>query len=80
MYNPAFNTMAAADIVPTLRALRFGHLTTAVDQLQATALPFVINDDATIVRAHFARRRSGHSASAGGKGVWRRATASPASV
>ena len=55
MYTPSFNVMAGADVLPMLRSVRFGHLVTAGDQLRSTALPFITNDDVSIVRAHFAR-------------------------
>ena len=69
MYTPAaFAEDDRGAIVAFLRRVAFGHLVTApVDKddseaahlLQATALPFVIDDDLTRVRAHFARA-NGH--------------------
>ncbi len=55
MYTPGFNQMAADDVLPMLRSVRFGHLVTSVDGLASTPLPFLVDDDVSIVRAHFAR-------------------------
>ena len=55
MYTPAFNSMSADNVVTALRSIRFGHLVTHSEGLQSTALPFVVDDDVTTVRAHFAR-------------------------
>lgn len=55
MYTPSFNIMASADVLLMLRAVRFGHLVTAGEQLESTALPFITNDDVSIAKAHFAR-------------------------
>lgn len=56
MYNPAsFTVDQPAEILALLRRVGFGHLVTDADGLESTALPFVVDDDLTHVRAHFAR-------------------------
>lgn len=58
---PAFAVDSPADILAILRRVSFGHLITpgasggTESGLTATALPFVVDDDLTQVRAHFAR-------------------------
>ncbi len=63
---PAFAVDDTAVIVAGLRTTGFGHLISApVDgtlELQSTALPFVVDDDLTVAKAHFARaNRHWHS-------------------
>ncbi len=62
MYLPAaFTVHERLSIARMLRSAGFGHLVSygasATDEpaLNATALPFIIDDDLTVVRAHFAR-------------------------
>ena len=58
MYRPqAFAIDDHAEVLELLRAAAFGHfVTTDPDRdLQATALPFVVDDQLTTVRAHVAR-------------------------
>lgn len=56
MYNPsAFAVDSSPEIVAALRRISFGHLVTHGSELASTALPFVVDDELTAVRAHFAR-------------------------
>ncbi|MGI9594839.1 MAG: FMN-binding negative transcriptional regulator [Acidimicrobiales bacterium] len=64
MYVPAaFAVEDRAEILESLRSNGFGHLVTAgatapdesVSGLTSTALPFVVDDDLAVLRAHFAR-------------------------
>lgn len=62
MYTPAaFAVQDRLAIAGLLRAASFGHLvtvgrpTTDAAALNATALPFIVDDELTVVRAHFAR-------------------------
>lgn len=75
MYLPAaFAVDERLSIVRMLRSAGFGHLvscdTSAADEpkLDSTALPFIIDDDLTVVRAHFARAND-HWRSADGAGA-----------
>lgn len=58
MYQPpAFQCDGRSAIVEAVRRVAFGHLVSADAQqgLQATALPFIVDDEMTTVRAHVAR-------------------------
>ena len=60
MYVPAaFAVADRAEILDVLRQVAFGHLVTNqvadAPGLAATALPFLIDDELTLLRAHFAR-------------------------
>ncbi len=53
---PAFTLVEPAQVLERLRSIAFGHLVTAVDGvLDATAVPFVVDDEVATVRAHLAR-------------------------
>lgn len=56
MYVPkAFAVDDHTQALAVLRAVPFGHLVTSVDRLESTALPFLIDDELTLVSAHVAR-------------------------
>jgi len=57
VFTPAtFDLAARAEIIAVLRHVAFGHLVTHGDSgIVSTALPFVVDDDLTCVRAHVAR-------------------------
>lgn len=53
---PAFHLDDRDEILSALRGIAFGHLVTCGDGgLASTALPFVVDDDLSCVRAHVAR-------------------------
>lgn len=53
---PAFAIAEPAQVLERLRSVAFGHLVTAIDGApQATAVPFVVDDEVTTVRAHLAK-------------------------
>ena len=56
---PAFDLASRSEILSLLRSTPFGHLVTTTTkgepQIASTPLPFVIDDDLSSVRAHFAR-------------------------
>lgn len=57
--NPAFAVDSTTEILEALRRISFGHLvsaaTTGRPRLQSTALPFIVDDELSELRAHFAR-------------------------
>lgn len=60
MYLPAaFAVSSPAEVFETVRRVPFGHLVSAgpptEPRLESSPLPFVVDDDLTILRAHFAR-------------------------
>ncbi len=59
MYRPsAFAEDSPAEILAALRRISFGHLVSAGEagqRLESTALPFVVDDDLSEIRAHVAR-------------------------
>lgn len=59
MYRPpAFRVEDPLAILAALRRVSFGHLVSANapgGQLESTPLPFVVDDDLTVIRAHMAR-------------------------
>lgn len=56
---PAFAVQSVPEILRALRRVAFGHLESAAPtgqpRLESTALPFVVDDDLSELRAHFAR-------------------------